>query len=49
MAVHDGLGGPFSILDFAEARSIGFVEYRDGAIYVQDPTRSRSTIWSPNG
>ncbi len=39
VAVHDGLEGPFSILDFAEARSIGYVEYRDGAIYVQEPNQ----------
>lgn len=34
-AVHDGLSGPFRVLDFAEARSIGYVEYRDGGVYVQ--------------
>lgn len=34
-AVHDGLTGPFTLLDFAEARSIGYVEYRDGGVYVQ--------------
>lgn len=39
VAVHDGLDGPFSILDFAEARSIGYVEYRDGGVYVQDPNQ----------
>lgn len=39
VAVHDGLEGPFSLLDFSEARSIGYVEYRDGAIYVQDPNQ----------
>jgi transcriptional regulator with XRE-family HTH domain len=37
VAVHDGLAGPFKLLDFAEARSIGYVEYRGGAVYVQDP------------
>lgn len=37
VAVHDGLDGPFRLLDFAEARSIGYIEYRDGAVYVQDP------------
>lgn len=36
VAVHDGLGGEFLLLDFAEARSIAYVEYRNGAIYVQD-------------
>lgn len=35
MAVHDGLDGPFTLLDFAEARSIGYVEYREGGVYVQ--------------
>lgn len=34
-AVHDGLSGPFRLLDFAEARSIGYVEYREGGVYVQ--------------
>jgi transcriptional regulator with XRE-family HTH domain len=36
VAVHDGLAGPFTLLDFAEARSIGYIEYRGGAVYVQD-------------
>jgi transcriptional regulator with XRE-family HTH domain len=36
VAVHDGLGGEFLLLDFAEARSIAYIEYRNGAIYVQD-------------
>ncbi|MBA2322784.1 MAG: helix-turn-helix domain-containing protein [Pseudonocardiales bacterium] len=36
VAVHDGLAGPFMLLDFAEARSIGYIEYRNGAVYVQD-------------
>jgi len=36
VAVHDGLGGPFKLLDFAEARSIGYIEYRNEAVYVQD-------------
>lgn len=36
VAVHDGLEGPFKLLDFAEARSIAYIEYRDGAVYVQD-------------
>lgn len=35
-SVHDGLDGPFLLLDFAEARSIAYIEYRRGAIYVQD-------------
>lgn len=39
VAVHDGLAGPFKILDFAEARSIAYVEYRDGGVYVQDPNQ----------
>ncbi len=38
MAVHDGLAGSFTLLDFAEARSIGYVEYRDGGVYVQGRT-----------
>jgi transcriptional regulator with XRE-family HTH domain len=36
VAVHDGLDGPFVLLDFAEARSIAYIEYRGGAVYVQD-------------
>lgn len=36
VAVHDGLAGPFQLLDFGEAQSIGYIEYRDGAVYVQD-------------
>lgn len=36
VAVHDGLDGDFLLLDFAEAQSIGYVEYPTGAIYIQD-------------
>jgi hypothetical protein len=36
VAVHDGLDGDFLLLDFAEAQSIGYIEYPTGAIYVQD-------------
>lgn len=36
VAVHDGLAGPFELLDFAQAQSIGRVEYPDGAAYVED-------------
>lgn len=36
VAVHDGLAGPFMLLDFAEARSIGYLEYPHGAVYIQD-------------
>jgi transcriptional regulator with XRE-family HTH domain len=39
VAVHDGLDGPFQLLDFAEARTVGYIEYRDGAVYVQDPAQ----------
>jgi DNA-binding XRE family transcriptional regulator len=35
-AVHDGLDGEFLLLDFLEAQSIGYIEYPNGAIYVQD-------------
>ena len=38
VAVHDGLDGEFTLLDFDAARSIGYVEFQDGAVYVQDPT-----------
>jgi transcriptional regulator with XRE-family HTH domain len=34
---HAGMSGPFTLLDFAEVRSIGYVELQDGAFYVQDP------------
>lgn len=34
--VHDGLDGEFSVLDFDEAQSVGYIEYPDGAIYIQD-------------
>jgi transcriptional regulator with XRE-family HTH domain len=36
IAVHDGLAGPFKLLDFAGMQSIGCVEYPDGAVYVED-------------
>jgi hypothetical protein len=34
--VHDGLDGEFLLLDFVEAQRIGYIEYPNGAIYVQD-------------
>jgi hypothetical protein len=36
VTLHDGLDGDFLTLDFAEAQSIGYIEYPDGAVYVQD-------------
>jgi hypothetical protein len=33
---HDGLEGRFMVLHFAQAQSVGYVEYPDGAVYVQD-------------
>lgn len=33
---HDGLEGAFSVLHFEQAQSIGYVEFPDGAVYVQD-------------
>jgi hypothetical protein len=36
VAVHDGLAGPFTLLDFDGMQSIGRVEYPDGAVYVED-------------
>ncbi|TDV40033.1 helix-turn-helix domain-containing protein [Actinophytocola oryzae] len=36
VAVHDGLDGEFLLLDFDEAQSIGYIEYQNGAVYVQD-------------
>jgi hypothetical protein len=35
-SVHDGLDGEFLLLDFDEAQSIGYIEYQNGAVYVQD-------------
>jgi transcriptional regulator with XRE-family HTH domain len=36
VAVHDGLAGPFTLVDFAGMQSIGVVEYPDGATYIED-------------
>jgi transcriptional regulator with XRE-family HTH domain len=36
VTVHDGLDGDFILLDFDEARSIGYIEYPAGALYIQD-------------
>lgn len=36
VAVHDGLDGDYLLLDFEEAQSIGYIEYQNGAVYVQD-------------
>ncbi len=33
---HDGLEGMFTVLHFEQAQSIGYIEYPEGAIYVQD-------------
>ncbi len=33
---HDSVEGKFSVLHFEQAQSIGYIEYPDGAIYVQD-------------
>ena len=33
---HDSLEGRFTVLHLAQAQSIGYIEYPDGAIYVQD-------------
>jgi transcriptional regulator with XRE-family HTH domain len=35
-AVHDGLAGPFKLLDFAETQAIGCIDYPDGVAYVPD-------------
>jgi hypothetical protein len=39
VAVHDGLDGEFMLLDFREAQSIAYIEFQDGAVYVQDQDR----------
>lgn len=36
VAVHDGVDGDFIVLNFDAARSIGYIEYATGALYVQD-------------
>lgn len=36
VAVHDGIAGKLTLLDFAATQSIGQVEYPDGAVYVGD-------------
>lgn len=36
VGAHDGLVGPFTVFDFAEAQGIAYVEIVNGAIYVQD-------------
>jgi transcriptional regulator with XRE-family HTH domain len=36
VAVHDGLDGEFTLLDFDQAQSIGYVEFPNGSFYVQD-------------
>lgn len=35
-AVHPGLDGDFTILNFDAALSLGYIEYQTGALYVQD-------------
>ncbi|MBV9013929.1 MAG: helix-turn-helix domain-containing protein [Pseudonocardiales bacterium] len=36
VGLHDGGVGPFTLLDFAQAQSIAYIEIVDGALYVQD-------------
>ncbi|MPZ80287.1 MAG: hypothetical protein GEV28_07780 [Actinophytocola sp.] len=33
---HEALIGPFTVLDFAKAQSVAYVELVNGAVYVQD-------------
>jgi transcriptional regulator with XRE-family HTH domain len=35
--LHTAMTGQFIVLDFADVRSIGYVELHDSAVYVQDP------------
>lgn len=35
-AVHEGLTGSFIVLNFTEARSLAYIEYHTGALYLQD-------------
>jgi transcriptional regulator with XRE-family HTH domain len=39
---HDAHQGRLILLDFAEVRSIGYVEMVDGAVYLQDPDQVRT-------
>ena len=46
---HEGLVGPFTVLDFAKAQSIAYVELVNGAFYVQvalSPEESAGVIRS---
>ncbi|MGQ4599984.1 Scr1 family TA system antitoxin-like transcriptional regulator [Nocardia sp. R6R-6] len=36
VAVHEGLTGSFILLNFSEARSIAYIEYHTGALYLQE-------------
>jgi hypothetical protein len=36
VAVHDGLAGAFTLLDFAATQPISHVGYPDGSVYVPD-------------
>lgn len=36
VGAHEALVGPFTVLDFAQAQSIAYVELVNGAVYVQD-------------
>lgn len=36
VGAHDGALGPFTLLDFAQAQSIAYIEVVDGALYVQE-------------
>lgn len=38
-AVHDGLDGEFTLLDFEVAQSVAYIEFQDGAVYIQDQDR----------
>lgn len=42
--VHTALTGQFVVLDFENARSVGYSELHDGAVYVQDPDQVQSYI-----
>jgi hypothetical protein len=36
VAVHSGVAGGFTLLDFSATQSIGHVAYPDGSVYVPD-------------
>ncbi len=40
--LHTAVAGPFVLLDFESALSVGYVELKDGSVYLQDPEQVRT-------